>query len=223
VDYPSYDPQSAVTPLTPDELDGLDRLLQKLHGAGDTDGVMTLDGMDGFLTAMLVGPAELMARLPTADWLPWVWGGDGDGGSDAAAPFPSKRQKKATVVLLLRHLRHIHQQLMHTPDDWEPIFSVAEQGAEEFVDARDWCTGFLQAVDLLPSAWDGVFEDAELGPALAPLLLLGGGLREQALQAIEGQDLDDPQVCDPISRAVPDAVLRVWARRSAHPAASQPL
>ncbi len=219
MDYPTYDPQSAVSPLSPDELNGLDHMLQKLQSADHTDGVMTLDGMDGFLTALLVGPPQLLTSLPTAEWLPWVWGGDGhgdaDGGSDAAAPFPSKRQKKATVVLLLRHLRHISQQLQHAPDDWEPIFSVAEQGADELVDARDWCTGFLQAVDLLPSAWDQVFEDAELGPALAPLLLLGGGLREQTLQTIEGQDLDDPRVCDPISRAVPDAVLRVLGKRSA--------
>jgi uncharacterized protein len=210
LDYPQYDPQSAVTPLSPEELDALDLLLQRL----ENDGVMTLDGMDGFLTALLVGPPQLLTRLPTAEWLPWVWGGNSEGGSDDALPFPSKRQKKATVVLLLRHLRHISEQLTKTPDDWEPIFSVAEQGADEFVDARDWCTGFLQAVDLLPSAWDQVFEDAELGPALAPLLLLGGGLREQTLQAIEGQDLDNPRACDPISRAVPDAVLRVLARRA---------
>jgi uncharacterized protein len=211
LDYPHYDPQSAVTPLSPEELDGLDQLLQKLPN----DAVMTLDGMDGFLTALLVGPPQALASLATADWLPWVWGGDGAGGSDDASPFPSKRQKKATVVLLLRHLRHVAEQLTQAPDDWEPIFSVAEQGTEELVDARDWCTGFLQAVDLLPSAWDVLFEDAELGPALAPLLLLGGGLTEQTLQTGDDHDLDNPRVCDPISRAVPDAVLRVWAKRAA--------
>jgi uncharacterized protein len=213
LDYPTYDPNSAVTPLTLDELDGLDQLLQKLPA----DGAMTLDGMDGYLTALLAGPAALLTTLPTADWLPGVWGGDALGGSEDATPFPSKRQKKATVVLLLRHMRHISEQLRHTPDDWEPIFSVAEQGAEELADARDWCAGFLQAVDLLPSAWDAVFEDAELGPALAPLLVLGGGLSDQTLNTNSMQDLDDPAVCDPLSRAVPDAVLRVLARRSSKP------
>jgi uncharacterized protein len=210
VDYPLYDPRSAVTPLSPDDLSDLDLLLQKLPH----DAVMSLDGMDGFLTALVVGPPQALASLTTAEWLPWVWGGDADGGSEDAAPFASKRQKKATVVLLLRHLRHVAEQLSTTPDEWEPIFSVAEHGADEFVDARDWCTGFLQAVDLLPSAWDVVFEDTDLGPALVPLLLLGGGLREQTLQTIEGQDLDDPATCDPISRAVPEAVLRVLAKRA---------
>jgi uncharacterized protein len=209
LDYPTYDPNSPVTPLTPEELDGLDRLLLKLPA----DAAMTLDGMDGYLTALLVGPKALLSTLPSAEWLPWIWGGDSESGSEDAAPFPSKRQKKSTVVMVLRHLRHIAEQLNKHPDDWEPIFSVAEKGAQEWADGRDWCAGFLQAVDLLPSAWDGVFEDAELGPALAPLLVLGGGLQEQTTTDSE-QDLDDPKVFDPLTRAVPDAVLRLLARRA---------
>jgi uncharacterized protein len=211
LDYPQYDPQSAVTPLTPEELHGLDQLLQKLPA----DAAMTLDGVDGYLSALLVGPPAMLASLPSAEWLPWIWGGDTAGGSEDATPFASKRQKKATVVQLLRHMRHISEQLHKAPDEWEPIFSVAEQGEQEWADARDWCAGFLQAVDLLPSVWDAVFEDAELGAALAPLLVLGGGLSDQNSNTDDAQDLDNPAVCDPLSRAVPDAVLRMLARRQA--------
>lgn len=206
VDYPRYDPASKLTPLADDELQALDRLLQDLPA----DGVMTLDGVDGFLTAMLVGPPQWLSGRPTADWLPLVWGGDGDGGPDAAAPFASKRQRKATVVLLLRHLRHLQQQLFEAPADWEPIFSVAEQGADEWTDARDWCTGFLQAVDLDPVAWGEVWSD----PALAPLLRLGGELEGGAPPA-DLPELDDAAVCDELSRAVPDAVLHLLAQRKA--------
>ena len=216
LDYPDYDPASPLTPLTGAELGQLDTLLQTLRA----DGVMSLDGMDGYLTALLSGPGDLLKALPTADWLPWVWGGDGEGGSEDAHPFASKRQKKASVVLLLRHLRHIDHQLRQTPDTWEPIFSVAEQGADEWADARDWCTGFLQAVDLLPSAWEAAWEEPALGPALAPLLLLGGGLdaaagpgAEDTEGTREDDDLDDPATCDGLSRAVPDAVLRLRAWR----------
>ena len=208
MDYPTYDPQSPVTPLTPAEIDALDRLLQTLPA----DGAMTLDGVDGFLTALTVGPAEVLATLPTADWLPWVWGGDGDGGNDEAAPFASKRQRKATVVLLLRHLRHLAAQFAATPDDWEPIFSMAELGAEEWADARDWCAGFLQAVDLLPSAWGQTWA----APALAPLLQLGGGL--EGMDGVDATpaapDDDDLPAIDELSRAVPDAVLAIWLGRS---------
>lgn len=211
MDYPSYDPASAVTPLAPDELAALDGLLQRLPA----DGVMTLDGLDGYVTALLVGPPALLATVPSSEWLPLVWGGDGPGGTADAAPFASRRQRKATVVLVLRHLRHLSQQLHEAPADWQPIFSIAEQGPDEWVDARDWCAGFMQAVDLLPSAWDGLWADPELGPALAPLLRLGGGLDGEAPTHAPDAELDDPSQCDALSRAVPEAVLHLWERRGA--------
>lgn len=60
MDYPHHDPRSPLTPLTPAEIDGLDRLLQEL----DADGVMSLDGVDGFLTALVVGPPQLLKAWP---------------------------------------------------------------------------------------------------------------------------------------------------------------
>lgn len=198
--YPTYDPQSPVTPLAPEEVAALDMLLQRLPA----DGAMSLDGFDGFLSAFAMGPAALRA-LPTAEWLPLIWGGD-TAGTDDAAPFATKRQRKNTVLFALRHLRHISHVLQQTPDDWEPIFSIAEQGPDEWADAREWCMGFLQAVDLLPSAWDGLWA----APEVAPLLKLGGGL-EGVEQPDSGADMDDPATCDELSRAVPDAVLHLMA------------
>ena len=205
--YPTYDPQSPITPLTPEEIAALDRLLQQL----DADTAMSLDGFDGYLTALAIGPAALR-DMPTADWLPLIWGGDPDGtdSTDEAAPFATKRQRKNTVVLALRHLRHLSGLLRNQVDDWEPIFSIAEQGADEWVDAREWCMGFLQAVDLMPAAWTESWGDVWADDAMAPLLLLGGGL-EGVAQPEATHDLDDPQQCDELSRAVPDAVLHLLA------------
>ena len=199
VQYPNYDPQSPLTPLTAEELATLDALLQDLP----SDTAMSLDGFDGYLTALAIGPAALLS-MPSADWLPLIWGGDTQGPDDAA-PFPTKRQRKNTVVMSLRHLRHLNHVLREQVDDWEPIFSVAESGPDEFADAREWCMGFLQAVDLMPEVWGEVWADAELNP----LLVLGGGL--QGTPAVEDAelDLDDPVQCDELSRAVPDAVLRL--------------
>lgn len=207
MNYPCYDPQSPVTPLTAAELDGLDQLLQALPA----ESVITLDGLDGYLTALLASPGQPLASLPTATWLPAVWGGDPDGGDQVAAPFASKRQRKATVVLVLRHLRHLSEQLTRTPQRWEPIFSIAANGAQEWVDARDWCAGFLQAVDLQPQAWSAVWRDPVLGLALAPLVRLGGGLDAAAAPS---EELADAAVFDPLSRSVPDAVLMLLERRA---------
>ena len=201
VQYPSYDPQSPLTPLTGEELAALDSLLQNL--ASDT--AMSLDGFDGYLTAFAIGPAALLA-MPSADWLPLIWGGDGQGPDDAA-PFPTRRQRKNTVVLSLRHLRHLSHQLHEQAQDWEPIFSVAESGPDEFADAREWCMGFLQAVDLMPDAWGPVWND----PRVQPLLQLGGGLDGVDPAGDDDEELEDPAVCDELSRAVPDAVLHLLA------------
>ena len=197
--YPNYDPKSPLTPLSGEELAALDSLLQNL--ASDT--AMSLDGFDGYLTAFAMGPAVLLA-MPSGDWLPLIWGGDTQGPDDAA-PFPTKRQRKNTVVMSLRHLRHLGHLLHQQVDEWEPIFSVAESGPDEFADAREWCMGFLQAVDLMPDAWGEVWTE----PELKPLLLLGGGLQGQPEPDGAGLDLDDPVQCDELSRAVPDAVLRL--------------
>jgi len=213
MDYPSYDPNSPVTPLTEDELAGLDELLASLP----SDGAMTLDGMDGYLTALLVGPVPLSTQK-TADWLPAVWGGDG---ATAPAPFVSNQRRKRTTVLVLRHLRAIQEALSGPPDAWEPVFSVAELPAthgDELADATDWCLGFLAAMDLAPDAWAPLQADPELGPGLATIAFLGGDVDappESGEPADDDQDLDDPQLRDQLSRTAAEVVLQLWARKAA--------
>lgn len=211
MDYPSYDPKSPNTPLTEDELATFDDLLTNLP----SDGAMTLDGMDGYLTALLVSPVPL-SSVRSSDWLPAIWGGDQE---PAPAPFRSNQQRKRSAVLVLRHLRSVDAALTDTPDAWEPVFSVAElpgtQG-EELADATDWCLGFLAAIDLAPDAWAALQADPEIGPGLATIALLGGDVEPgEAGDADDAEDLDDPQVRDQLSRVAADVVLKLHARRAA--------
>jgi len=210
MDYPSYDPKSAVTPLTGDELAALDELLATLP----SDGAMTLDGMDGYLTALLVGPVPLSA-MKTGDWLPAIWGGDQE---PAPAPFASNQKRKRTTVLALRHLRAVQEALSGPPDAWEPVFSVAEvpgtQG-DELADATDWCLGFLAATDLAPEAWAPLQSDPEVGPGLATIAMLAGEIEPGDDADDDAQDLDDPHVRDHLSRAAADVVLQLWSRKRA--------
>lgn len=206
VDYPTFDPKSPETPLSEEELAGLDALLEALPA----DGAMTLDGLDGYLTALLVGP-PLLATLRTSDWLPAIWGGDPDPGS--SAPFPSNQKKKRTTVLLLRHLRSILANLERDAEAWEPVFSVAEapgEAGDELADAGDWCRGFLAATDLDAPAWQPLFDDGGgIGAGLATIRLLGEHETGQG-----DPELDDPVVRDGLSRDVMDAVVAMWARRA---------
>jgi uncharacterized protein len=222
MDYPAYDPASPVTPLSEAELAGLDAQLAALPA----DGAMTLDGLDGYLTALLVGP-PLLQSLKTGDWLPAVWGGDPAPGT--SEPFPSNQKKKRTTVLVLRHLRSIAATLAADVRAWEPVFSVAEapgEGGGELADAGDWCLGFLAATDLAPAAWAPLFDDPDLGPGLATIALLAGEGMPAAVSAAapedepptaDDEDLDDPAVRDHLSRGVVDAVLALWARKAATP------
>jgi len=212
MDYPSYDPKSPNTPLTAEELAGLDHLLTTLPA----DGSMTLDGMDGYLTALLVGP-PLLDQIAASEWLPVIWGGDQE---PAPAPFASNQKRKRTTVLVLRHLRSIEAALAEAPDSWEPVFSVAEvpgSAGEELADATDWCLGFLAATDLAPQAWAPLFADPELGPALATIAWLGGETEVGADvdDRPDAEELEDPQLRDQLSRAAADAVLKLWARKLA--------
>jgi len=208
MDYPSYDPKSPNTPLTEDELATFDDLLTNLP----SDGAMTLDGMDGYLTALLVSPVPLSSVRPS-DWLPAIWGGDQE---PAPAPFRSNQQRKRSAVLVLRHLRSIDAALTEAPAAWEPVFSVAEvpgsQG-EELADATDWCLGFLAATDLAPDAWAALQADPEIGPGLATIAMLGGDMEPG--ETDDAEDLDDPQVRDHLSRAAADVVLKLHARKAA--------
>lgn len=202
--YPDYDPTIDSPPLGDDELAALDALLQGLPA----DAAMNVEALDGYLTALLVGPPP-GPRRRSAEWLPAVWGGDG--GATPAAPFASEKQRKRATLLVLRHLHALDRVLTHDVDAWEPIFSVADDGGREWVDAEDWCAGFLQAVALDAAGWEALFDDPALAEALVPLALLGGD--ESQLSAADLQRLADPDARDALSRAVVDAVLALRAAR----------
>ncbi len=204
VQYPDYKPTLESSPLSDQELQALDTLLLQLDG-GDS---LNVEMLDGYLTALLLAPTPA-AQLRGADWLPGVWGGDGAAQGDSEAPFSSGKQKKRTVVLVLRHLRALDQALQH-PNTWEPVFSVAETPQGEQVDAEDWCTGFLQATALDPDGWGRLFDDPELGPLLLPIALLGGD--DSQWSPADRERLAQPEHVDDLSRRVPDAVLALHQR-----------
>ncbi len=207
MDIPDYDPRVDTPPLSDAELAALDAQLAELP----VDNPMNIEALDGYLTGLLLGPGGV-ARWRSAQWMPAVWGVEpaSDAAGDSAAPFASQKQRKKAIVAALRHLGAIHRQLRQAPQDWEPVFSIAEQGDDELVDAEEWCIGFLQAVALDAEAWTPVFEDPQLGPALVPIALLGA--EDSGLSEAERQRLDSPVERDAISRAVVDGVLLLAQR-----------
>jgi len=202
LNYPAYRPESDNRPLSDDEINDLDELLAALP----TDAAMNIEALDGYLAGLLLTPGRKLADLPGDAWLPPIWGGDGD---TDPAPFASGKQRKKVVMAALRHLHSIAVAWTHQPKAWEPIFSFAEGEDEEteYADAEDWSAGFLMAVDLAPDAWAPLFDGADTAALLAPVAALGG--EDGALA--EGTAAER----DAASRAIPDAMLALWAMRQA--------
>lgn len=198
--YPHYNAASDNRPLSDEELDDLDELLAALPA----EGAMNIEALDGYLAGLLLTPGRTLADVPGADWLPVIWGGDGE---PEPAPFVSGKQRKKVVMLVLRHLHSIATAWAQRPQGWEPIFSFADGDDEdtEYADAEDWAAGFLMAVDLAPEAWAAWFDGAETGPLLAPIAALGG--EDGALAEGSAAERDEA------SRQIPDAMLALWAIR----------
>lgn len=187
---PQYDPSSDVRPLNDDELSELDDLLAGLP----SDGALNIEALDGYCTALLLAPKAL-SGLPSDDWMPTVWGGNGEG----LAPFTSGKQRKRVVMAVLRHVRHLDHVLHHDANAWEPIFSMAELDGIDLVDAEDWCLGFLSAVDLDSEAWAAQVGSPEAKATFAAITALAG-------DGPAGADLP-LETRDALGRGLPEAIL----------------
>ncbi|HMW21917.1 MAG TPA: UPF0149 family protein [Burkholderiaceae bacterium] len=218
--HPQYNPALDNAPLEDAELDQLDALL----AAVPDDAAMDIEALDGYLTALLLAP-----QLPSADdWVPRAWGGE----AGEEPPFPSGKQTKRVAQMLLRHLASIDRQLRADPDALEPFFGVAErkdppppattEGEDDpaedagdglWVDAGNWCAGFLIATELAPDYWEPLFEDEEWSALLQPIVELGAD--PDLLGEEEAERLADVAERDALSRLVPEVITALWQRRQA--------
>lgn len=202
---PTYNPASDVLPLSDDELEQLDQMLAALP----SDAAMTIEALDGYLSALLLSPQPL-ASLAGEAWLPTVWG-QASGEPD---PFASAKQRKKLQMLVFRHLRALDAQWQVAPQQWQPLFSVAEDAGHEWIDAEDWCVGFMLGVDVAPHAWAARFEDPLWAGALAPIALLGGGDAEHDATTL--QRLANPSERETISREAVAGMLALLQRQQTH-------
>lgn len=200
--FPQYNPELDNPDLNEAELDQLENLLN----AVPSDSAMDVEGLDGYLTALLLAP-----ELPSADdWVPRIWGGQA--GEDP--PFSSGKQAKRVAQLALRHLASIDRRLRADVETLEPFFGIAERddadGTEGldpddpfWIDAGQWSAGFLLATELLPQYWEPLFDDPEWAELLAPLIQLGGEEVPEDLVQL-----------DALSRQVPDLITALWEHRA---------
>lgn len=146
-------------PLTEAEFTELDRFLaSKATG----DHTMMVDTLDGFLTAILLGPVD----IPMARWLPKVWGQD-------SPSFRNREQADRILALIVRQMNGIIRSLELELDQFRPVLDVATENGEDFDDAEMWCFGFMAGINLAREAWQPLFEAPDVLESLKPIYLLG--------------------------------------------------
>jgi uncharacterized protein len=142
--------------LSNEEFDELDDFLADDAIAGTSMDVSTLDG---FLTAIAIGPQMV---LPS-EWLPWVW--DMEEG-EAEPAFEDNEQVNRIMSLMMRHHNAVMQTFNTHPASFEPLFwRSAHWGAAE------WCEGFILGSLFNENSWSSLTISQ---PAwFAPFLRLG--------------------------------------------------
>lgn len=124
--------------LSEDELDELDDFLTDEPIAKTSMDVSTLDG---FLTAIAIGPRIVIP----SEWLPWVW--DREDG-EAGVEFQSEEQASRIMSLVIRHYNAVLHAFMDDPAGFEPVFRLGNQWG-----AAEWCEGFLLGFQFCDEAW----------------------------------------------------------------------
>ena len=165
--WPASDP--ATTPLSDAELDQLSELLERYavpHGG------MSLEMLDGFLSALAVGP-----RPPSPGEIePLVWGED-------APALPAADAARDAHGLLMRLAGSVERRVRVAPEDLQsvhmPVLAHPEHtpGDEDtvFELGKEWAMGFIEGVALREAEWDAWRSEVEwIEQDLSELAVLAG-------------------------------------------------
>lgn len=156
-------------PLSDTEIDELGDFLMS---DSTPDECMDISMLDGFLTAIVIGPNMIMP----SQWLPQVWGET----PQRPMRWDSPQQMKRIMSLVMRHMNDIIWQLTEDPEHYEPLLFEHDQEEGPVLIIDEWCTGFIRGATLDSEAWQSLFESDECQGFLLPIILYGteSGWRE---------------------------------------------
>ncbi|WP_233840287.1 YecA family protein [Dyella sp. 2HG41-7] len=181
------------------ELDELDTYL-RAH-TQEQDGHLLLDGVHGLLSALAVGPTQV---LPD-EWLPEV----------LHEPFADEDEGNRVLALLAKLNDSISAEL--DVDAYEPILGEVDTEAGPVLSAAGWCEGFSRGIDLRATLWEKrLADDPPLMEMLGPVMALA--VDEGILSAeAEFEKLSDEEYDDCLAQlpAVLASVNHYWFE---HPA-----
>jgi uncharacterized protein len=189
-----------VTVAEVDDAVDLEELNEFLSSDAAPDDCMRISDLDGFLTAIAIGP-EL---IKPSQWLPVIWRGE-------KGFFEDTEQGERIYGMIFARYNLILRQLAHDEDEYGPLFWESEDGT---IIAMDWAEGFMEGVQLTSEAWVPLLEDPEGQAIFSPIV--------SHLHDDEGNPLlgDDPEKMDELydqaAELIPSAVIAIdkyWKAR----------
>ncbi|MEW6692705.1 MAG: YecA family protein [Pseudomonadota bacterium] len=184
-------------PITDAELEELESFLLSDQVPEES---MTLSELDGFLTALAVGPEV----VSPGEWLPVVWQGEGP-------VFETPKDVERVLGLILALNARIVEDIQK--DELSPMFNIEVQDdGSELMTPDGWCWGFMQGVMLREDAWKPLL-DSEDGELLDPIAMIAGGGRQlPEFAEIQDSPEDYEEFLDMISGSALD-IRDYWAER----------
>jgi uncharacterized protein len=184
-------------PLTDDELHELDEFLAD---PALEDASMDVSTLEGFLTALTIGPDTVMP----SQWLPWVY----DMVEGKAEPeFEALEQTQHILNLIMRHYNTVVRAFMDDPESFEPIYWRGAQWG-----AAEWCEGFLLGTRFSREAWGSLIVGQ---PRLfTPFFRLG---TDEGIDLIK-KERDGERWMNAVTPALAEIHAYWKARRTARPA-----
>ena len=140
---------------------------------------MDLSSMDGFLTALVVGPEE----VPQSEWFPVIWGTRGEGDPPI---FRSKKQEKRIWKLVTRFYHDVVRTFAVEGGEFVPLITYWLGEGKPRASGEEWCTGFYVGFSLRDKAWRPLCEDEEHAELLDPFFFFLD--EEDRLEIAAGRD-----------------------------------
>ncbi len=185
------------TPLSDKEFKELDQFLLSDRCADDG---MTMDSLHGYLTALAIGPEEVLM----AEWLPGVWG---EAGADGPQ-FKSAAERDRIVGLIARFMNEVAITFEVAPKEFEPLFCEHEVDGRSLLDGEAWAWGFWRGVDLRAAAWEPIWL-SNVAAMMEPIYLLGAEEIEEDEMALVDDPLKRHKLAIEVEAAVPH-IHRFW-------------
>jgi uncharacterized protein len=153
---------SLQAPLTDAEYDEIDQFLMS---DVTPEACMDISMLDGFFTALLIGPNTILPSL----WLPTVWGET----AEDPMEFESTEQMQHVLGLLMRMYNERALDLREGEDVFDPLIFEREHEGKTVSVIDEWCTGFMRGVQMDAQGWDPLFQSEEDAALLTPMILYG--------------------------------------------------